>query len=94
MRLPNGLRLGVIGLMFFLGVSALAQFYAPETEYHDPVQRLFPVEAARVLAWRANQQTNRFADVTYTVSTATNGTTSWSLAWLGTDGKSVRTECD
>jgi len=41
--------------MFLLTISSFAQFYAPETEFHDRVQRFFPVEAARVLAWRANQ---------------------------------------
>jgi len=82
--------LGAIGLMSLLAVSARAQFYAPETEYHDPVQRMFPVEAARVLAWRANQLTNRIAEVSYTVSTSTNGTTAWRLSWLDKDGKPVK----
>jgi len=80
--------------MSLLAVSARAQFYAPETEYHDPVQRMFPVEAARVLAWRANQLTNRIAEVSYTVSTSTNGTTAWRLSRLDKDGKPVKVTYD
>jgi hypothetical protein len=41
-------------LVFFFGLSVLsasAQFYAPDTRFHDLSQRCFPVEAARVLAW-------------------------------------------
>lgn len=48
---------------------ALPQFYAPDTEFHDAVQRLFVVEAARVLAWRANAGGERIAEVTYQVKT-------------------------
>jgi hypothetical protein len=41
--------LGLISLLF--SINCNAQFYAPDTEYHDLCQRVFPVEAARVLAW-------------------------------------------
>ena len=42
-------------LVWFSLVARLAaQWYAPATEYHDPVQRVFPVELARVLAAREN----------------------------------------
>src|SRR5688572_20753380 len=34
--------------------QATSQFYAPSTDYHDAVQRVFPVEAARLLAAREN----------------------------------------
>jgi len=89
MILPRGL--WAVGLACLVAVPAHAQFYAPDTEYHDPVQRVFPVEAARVLAWRANQPSSRITEVSYMVSTATNGTTSWQLSWLGVDGKPVKT---
>jgi hypothetical protein len=91
MRLPKAVVLGAISLMLLLTASAQAQFYAPDTEYHDLVQRVFPVEAARVLAWRANQQNNQIAEVSYSVSTSTNGTTTWQLSWLDKDGKPVKT---
>ena len=89
MRLAT--RFSVAASFCLLVVSAHSQFYAPDTEFHDPVQRVFPVEAARVLAWRANQQTNRIAEVSFTVSTATNGTTTWQLVCLDTNSKPLRT---
>lgn len=86
---------------------ARAQFYAPDTEFHDAVQRLFVVEAARVLAWRANAGGERISEVTYRVKTlsesaavatdtratasATNRVTVWEIQWVDTDGKAVRT---
>lgn len=46
--------------MALLGLSlsstCLAQYYAPDTAFHDPVQRVYPVELARVLAWIENQK--------------------------------------
>ncbi len=56
------------GLVF----QVRAQAYAPDTEYHDAVQRMFVVEAARVLAWRANQTGERIAEVAYQVAMGTN----------------------
>ena len=91
MRLLGASRLTVLGLSCLWTISVHAQFYAPETEYHDSVQRVYPVEAARVLAWRANQETNQIAEVTYTVSTATNGATVWHFSWLDKAGKPVKT---
>jgi hypothetical protein len=91
MRLPKALLLEVFGLVFLLAVPARAQFYAPDTEYHDAVQRVYPVEAARILAWQANQKANRIAEVSYTVSTTTKGTTSWQLSWLDAKGKPIKT---
>lgn len=48
------LKLAVIGLI--LTSTGIAQYYAPDTAYHDPVQRVYPVELARVLAWIENQK--------------------------------------
>ena len=72
-------------------VSASAQFYAPETEYHDIAQRTFPVEAARVLAWHrgANGQPP-LAEVTYEVSITPARETVWKIQWLDASKKTVR----
>jgi len=77
--------------MFLLTISSFAQFYAPETEFHDRVQRFFPVEAARVLAWRANQSGAKIAEISYAVTTDTNGATSWQLSWLDSNSRVLKT---
>lgn len=64
------------------GPRAGAQFYAPDTEYHDMAQRVFPVEMARVLAWRANASGKAIAEVTYNVATHEGGKTAWQIDWL------------
>ncbi len=83
-----------VGLLTFLvGASSVrAQFYAPDTEYHDRVQRHFVVELARVLAWRANQGTTppRIAAVTDEVSVSDDRRVTWKIRWLGADGQAVR----
>lgn len=84
--------MGGIGLFCFSSTfEARAQFYAPETEYHDKVQRLFVVELARVLAWRENLHNGKIQEITYSVNVDTNDVTTWKLQWLGVDGKPVRT---
>ncbi|MEW6305845.1 MAG: hypothetical protein AB1705_20390, partial [Verrucomicrobiota bacterium] len=67
-----------------------AQFYAPETEYHDFAQRTFVVELARVLAWRENRQQVRIHEITYKVSTGSNRQTEWQIQWLDAKGKPLR----
>jgi len=67
-----------------------AQFYAPDTEYHDPVQRVYPVEAARVLAWWADRSGTNFSEVTYHVATEPNQTTTWDIQWLDQNGKEIK----
>src|SRR4051812_19525310 len=66
------------------------QSYAPDTAFHDPVQRLFVVEAARVLAWRANRQQNSIAEVSYQVNTTSNRDTSWQITWRDAKGKEMK----
>ena len=44
----------ILLLWMLLSKASWGQFYAPETELHDRSQRLFPVEAVRVLTWREN----------------------------------------
>jgi hypothetical protein len=83
--------LGMIGFFcFFSNIDARAQFYAPGTEYHDKVQRLFVVELARVLAWRENLHDGKIQEITYSVTINTNRVTTWELKWLGADGKPLR----
>lgn len=85
----------VVWLKLFLLVSssihAPAQFYAPETEYHDKLQRLFPVELIRVLAWRENVRTQAVCRITQTVSVNAERETHWELALLDQQSRPVRT---
>jgi len=76
-------------LGLFLNV-AHAQWYAPEVNYHDPVQRVFPVELARVLAWRENLAGAKIKEVTYTARSTPEGRTEWALRWLGDDNQPWR----
>jgi hypothetical protein len=70
--------------------NALAQFYAPPTDYHDAVQRVFPVEAARILAARENAAVaNKFAEIRWNVASTTNQT-QWDIAWLNANGATSR----
>ncbi len=80
-------------LAFFLGVPLVsAQFYSPDTEYHDRTQRHFVVELARVLAWRANQGNAqaKIAEITEKVSVSDDRRVTWKLRWLDADGNAVR----
>ncbi|HSU55310.1 MAG TPA: hypothetical protein VLT36_14735, partial [Candidatus Dormibacteraeota bacterium] len=75
----------------FLGHwHADAQFYAPRTEFHDPVQRVFIVEAARILAWWNEPYGSTVSEITYDVTTRPDQTTIWSVHWLGANGKSLK----
>jgi hypothetical protein len=83
----------VSSCLLFLGATVStvqAQFYAPDTDFHDPVQRIFVVEAARVLAWRENQHSGRITEVQYQVNTTTNQDTIWHIEWLNADGKTIK----
>jgi len=80
-------------LLVVLFASALrtkAQFYAPDTEYHDPVQRVYVVEAARVLAWWNDRDGTNVSEITYHVASGTNQTTVWDIRWLGQGGKELK----
>ncbi|MEQ1853477.1 MAG: hypothetical protein ABMA01_18010, partial [Chthoniobacteraceae bacterium] len=80
--------------LFFLASVAVgslqAQFYAPDTEYHDIVQRTFPVEAARVLAWQRGAYTANVAEITYQVETTPAQETLWSIQWRDAAGHPLR----
>jgi hypothetical protein len=70
-----------------------AQVYAPETEFHDKVQRLFIVEATRVLAWRENLTGQKISEITYKVNAADSGTnriTTWDLNLLNDQSNSIK----
>src|SRR5260221_12867043 len=71
--------------------AAHAQVYAPATEYHDPVQRVFVVEAARVLAWWSEHGATNLMEVAYDVTTKTDQTTVWEMRWLDPSGKVSKT---
>ncbi len=66
------------------------QFYAPATEYHDPVQRVFVVEVARVLAWQENQAGANWREVSWKVENDTNQTR-WQLTWHSMNNSTTRT---
>jgi hypothetical protein len=70
--------------------TSRAQFYAPETEYHDKVQRLFVVELARVLAWRENLSEPKIQEITYKVTVNNERATRWELQLLDANGKALQ----
>jgi hypothetical protein len=74
----------------FLPSTGRSQFYAPDTEYHDPVQRLFVVEAARVLAWWMDPSGTNLAEVTYSTTTKPDQSTVWEIRWLSGKGAPVK----
>lgn len=81
-------------MIFAVSLFALqvrAQWYAPQTCFHDQVQRVFPVELARVLAWRENVAANAgIAEVRFDVTTAQDGATAWMLQWLNAQGGVIK----
>jgi hypothetical protein len=74
-----------------ISISSLrAQFYAPDTEYHDPVQRFFVVEMARVIGSFENaKSTNAITEIKYEVTTKADKTTVWEIQWLNATGKAM-----
>jgi thiol-disulfide isomerase/thioredoxin len=80
----------LLAAVLTLGSNVFAQFYAPDTEFHDRSQRTFPVEAARVLADRQNASGARIASISYAVVTQPDGETVWTLQWLDAAKKPLR----
>jgi hypothetical protein len=76
--------------VILLSRSVHAQFYAPETQWHDVSQRFFPVEAARVLAWLERQSGGVVAEVAYDLRRTGGGINEWQIRWLNADRKEVR----
>ncbi|OAM89953.1 hypothetical protein OH491_16940 [Termitidicoccus mucosus] len=79
-------RLVLAAAPFLAAAVARAQSYAPEVNYHDPVQRVFVVELARVLAWRENLAGAGIAEVRYEVRCDESGACVWMLRWLDAQG--------
>src|SRR5438105_4683149 len=77
-------------VLLALGVFARAQFYAPDTDFHDMAQRTFPVEAARVLAWQRNRDGAKIAEVKFDVQTTAARETVWTIRWLDAGGQPIR----
>ncbi|MCP5560668.1 MAG: hypothetical protein H7A55_23245 [Verrucomicrobiaceae bacterium] len=81
----------LIGLGFVC-VSPLvsAGHYVPEVCFHDTAQRLFPVEAARVLAWCVNRQApGKVAEVKWETVEKVNGPSDWKVTWLDDEGAEI-----
>ena len=83
---------GLLGVGLFLCslVELRSQFYAPETEYHDPVQRVFVVEAARVLAWWSDPAGTNLAEVTFKLAQKADQSSVWDISWVDSRGKTVK----
>ncbi len=83
--------LGLVASLTGLGTGNLqAQFYAPETRYHDIAQRHYVVELARVLAGQENLREPKIAEVTYSLTSAADGASKWQLKWLDGQGQPLR----
>jgi hypothetical protein len=83
-------RLILAAAPFLAATVARAQSYAPEVNYHDPVQRVFVVELARVLAWRENLAGAGLTEVRYEVRSDESGACVWMLRWFGAQSAPLR----
>jgi hypothetical protein len=91
MKPPTPIRFGLIVYCLCWFRAAQAQVYEPATEYHDPIQRVFVVEAARVLAWWNERGATNLAEVTYDVTTKADQSTVWEIRWLDQTRKTAKT---
>ena len=91
MRFLPVTRFALINCCFWCFQGAQAQVYAPATEYHDSVQRVFVVEAARVLAWWNERGATNLVEVVYDVTTRADQTTVWDIRWLDRSAKTAKT---
>ncbi len=80
----------IAALLLTFCARVQAQFYAPDTEYHDRVQRVFVVEAARVLAWLANREETNIHQVTFQLATRPDGGAQWEIHWFDNSHKTLR----
>src|SRR5258708_24777648 len=80
-------------LWFVVGICARAQFYAPDTEFHDIAQRTFVVELARILAWLENDgQRIKTGEIKYQVSRTNGNSTHWTIEFIDKQGQASRTK--
>jgi thiol-disulfide isomerase/thioredoxin len=77
-------------LLLAFALQAVAQEPNPVTAGLDPVQQVFPMEAARVIAWVRNLGGEKIADVTTAVERADAGGTAWKVTWRDAAGKVLR----
>jgi hypothetical protein len=68
-----------------------SQVYFPETDHHDPVQRVFPVECTRVLLALAAEGGLAKATEILPEVTARNGTHAWKIVLKDAAGGTVQT---
>lgn len=66
-----------------------AQHYTPEVCLHDASQRMFPVEAARAMAWMENQKADKIAEVTWKVAGEIDGRCEWKIGWKSPQGEEI-----
>ena len=66
-----------------------AQHYTPEVCLHDAAQRMFPVEAARAMAWMENQKSDRIGEVTWQVAGQIDGRCEWRIGWKSRQGDEI-----
>ncbi len=64
-----------------------AQHYNPEVYLHDAAQRMFPVEAARAMAWMENQKSDRIGEVTWQVAGHIQDGCVWKIGWKSYTGE-------
>jgi len=79
----------VFAIMVFAvaAIDTRGQFYAPQTERHDPVQRLYVIELARTLAWFENLRHPGITEVSYEITTKADQSTQWDIRWLEKSGQ-------
>ena len=77
----------IFAVFLFWSCSLRAQFHAPATEFHDPVQRMFVPEMARVLAWLENLEAPGIVEIKYDLTTNPDGSSHWAIRWMEKDNK-------
>lgn len=69
--------------------TAFSQRYLPHVVMHDMAQRLYPVEAARVMAWMVNQKAAKTTEVRGTMASKQDGGGEWTLTWHSAGGEEM-----
>ena len=73
-----------------LAVRAHGQIHEPKTGAGDAVQRVFPAEAARVLAWLRNVGGAKIAEIAFTLNQSGSSGSTWQIQWRDSSGKVLR----
>jgi len=69
--------------------TAFSQRYLPHVVMHDMAQRLYPVEAARVMAWMVNQKAAKTTEVRGKMASKQDGGGEWTLTWHSAGGEEM-----